>query len=103
MKQIGFHKHKTSNEHLSSYTMWKERERRVSSGNEISTLLIAVQRQKNRYYVSSIIDVIGFLVEIQLPLRGKLDAFDNMSEGGSGLFLSLLDYKIIRIPFWLTQ
>ncbi|KAI2645227.1 Zinc finger MYM-type protein 1 [Labeo rohita] len=94
----GFHKHQTSKEHLSSYAMWKERERRVSSGKEISTLLNADQLQKNRYYVSSIIDVIGFLVENQLPLRGKLDAFDNMSEGGSGLFLSLLDYTIKKDP-----
>ncbi|KAL1268636.1 hypothetical protein QQF64_033999 [Cirrhinus molitorella] len=73
----GFHKHETSKEHISSYTMWKERERCVSSGKEISTLLNEDQLQKNRYYVSSIIDVIGFLVENQLPLWGKLDAFDN--------------------------
>ncbi|KAI7810397.1 putative zinc finger protein 862-like [Triplophysa rosa] len=78
--------------------MWKEQERRVSSGKEISTLLNADQLQKNRYYVSSIIAVIGFLVDNQLPLRGKLDAFDNMAEGGSGLFLSLLDYTIKKDP-----
>lgn len=74
--------------------MWKERKRYVSSGKEISTLLNADKLQKNRYYMSSIIDFIGFLVVNQLPLWGKLDVFDNMSEGGSGLFLSLLDYTI---------
>lgn len=90
----GFHKHK----HLSSYTMWKERERRASTGKEISTLLNAEQLQKNRYYMSSIIDIIGFLGENQLPLPGKLDAFDNMAEGGR-VFLSLLDYTIKKDPW----
>ncbi len=37
-------------------------------------------------------------MENQLPLWGKLDAFDNISEGGSGLFLSLLDYTIKKDP-----
>lgn len=91
----GFHKHE---QHLSSYTMWKERERRASTGKEISTLLNADLLQKNKYYMSSIIDVIGFLVENQLPLQGKLDASDNMAEGGSGLFLSLLDYTTKKDP-----
>lgn len=57
----------------------------------------ADQLRKNRYYVSSLIDIIGFLTENQLLLRGKNDAFD-MSEGGSGLFLSLLDYTIKKDP-----
>lgn len=77
--------------------MWKERERRASTGKEISTLLNAEQLQKNRYYMSSIIDIIGFLGENQLPLPGKLDAFDNMAEGGR-VFLSLLDYTIKKDP-----
>ena len=94
----GFHKHETSKEHLSSYTMWKERQRRINTGKEISTLINTDQLRKNRYYVSSLVDVVGFLVENQLPLRGKLDAFGDMSEGGSGLFLSLLDYTIKKDP-----
>lgn len=43
-------------------------------------------------------DFIGFLMENQLPLWGKLDAFDNISEGGSGLSLSMLDYTIKKDP-----
>ena len=37
-------------------------------------------------------------LENQLPLRGKLDAFDDMSEGGSGLFLSMLHFTIHKDP-----
>lgn len=88
MRDKGFHKHANS----------KERERRASTGKEISTLVNADQLRKNSYYISSLIDVVGFLVENQLPLRGKIEAFDNMSEGGSGLFLSLLDYTIKKDP-----
>uniref|UniRef100_A0A8C1RPS8 DUF4371 domain-containing protein n=1 Tax=Cyprinus carpio TaxID=7962 RepID=A0A8C1RPS8_CYPCA len=97
-KDRGFHKHETSRDHLSCYAMWKEREMRRNMGNEVSTLVNADQLRKNRYYVSSLIDVVGFLVENQLPLRGKIDAFDDMSEGGSGLFLSMLYYTIQKDP-----
>lgn len=92
-KDRGFHKHESSKEHLPWYTLWKERERGIDAGKQISTLVDADQLQKNGYYVSSLIDVVGFLTETHFPLQGKIDAFDNMSEGGSSLFLSLLDYK----------
>lgn len=80
---------------MSCYAMWKERERGVSSGKEVSTLLNENQLHKNRYYISSLIDVVRFLAENQLPL---MEVFENMSEGGSGLFLSLLDYTIKKDP-----
>ncbi len=78
--------------------MWKESERHLNTRKEISTLVNSEQLWKNRYYISSLIDVVGFLVENQLPLRGKIEASDNLPEGGSGLFLSLLDYKIKKDP-----
>lgn len=74
--------------------MWKERDKRSETGKEICTLVNADQLKKNRYYMSAIIDVIEFLVVNQLPLRGKMEAFDDMEEGGSGLFLLLFDYTI---------
>lgn len=97
-KDRGFHKHDTSKDHMSCYAMWKEREMCRNMGNKVSTLVNADQLRKNRYYVSSLIDVVGFLVENQLPLRGKIDAFGDMSEGGSGLFLSMLYYTIQKDP-----
>ncbi|KAG9282357.1 zinc finger MYM-type protein 1-like [Astyanax mexicanus] len=93
-REKGFHKHSTSKEHISCMTLWLEHGRRIKNNSEISTLLNAEQLRKNRYYVSALIDVVGFLAENQLPLRGNADAFDDMAEGGSGLFLSLLDYTI---------
>ncbi|KAJ0066809.1 hypothetical protein NL108_002860, partial [Boleophthalmus pectinirostris] len=96
-KDRGFHQHETSKDHISCYAMWKEREMRRNTGSEVSTLVNTDQLNRNRYYVGSLIDVIVFLAENQLPLRGKLDAFD-MSEGGSGLFLSMLDYIIKKDP-----
>ncbi|ROI15536.1 hypothetical protein DPX16_0708 [Anabarilius grahami] len=90
--------HETLKDHMSCYAMWKEREMRHNMGNEVSALVNADQLRKNRYYVSSLIDVVGFLVENQLPLRGKVDAFDDMSEGGSGLFFFMLYYTIQKDP-----
>lgn len=90
----GFHKHATSKEHLMCDAIWREREKRTETDTEISTLVNTEQLGRNRYYVSSIVDIVEFLATNQLPLRGKLDAFGTMSEGGSGLFLSLFEYTL---------
>lgn len=42
---------------------------------EVSILVNADQLQKNRYYVTSLVDIIVFLAENQLPFRGKLKVF----------------------------
>ena len=42
--------------------------------------------------------MVEFLASNQLPLRGTLDAFSDMSEGGSGLFLSLFSYTLKTDP-----
>lgn len=39
-----------------------------------------------------------FLAEIQLPFRGSLDNFEDVTGGHSGLFLSLLNYTIKKDP-----
>uniref|UniRef100_A0A3B1J476 DUF4371 domain-containing protein n=1 Tax=Astyanax mexicanus TaxID=7994 RepID=A0A3B1J476_ASTMX len=61
---------------------------------EISTLVNANQLARNRLYVSSIIDIIEFLVSNELPLRGTIDSLESRGEGGSGLFLSLFEYTL---------
>ncbi|ROI52181.1 Zinc finger MYM-type protein 1 [Anabarilius grahami] len=94
----GFSRHEMSKEHLTCHSMWKEKVSRIDKGKEISTLLYAEQIQRNRYYMSSLIDVVEFLVSNQLPLRGKIEAFDHMDEGGSGLFMSLLEFSIRKDP-----
>uniref|UniRef100_A0A8C4N1Y2 TTF-type domain-containing protein n=1 Tax=Eptatretus burgeri TaxID=7764 RepID=A0A8C4N1Y2_EPTBU len=93
-KDRGFHKHATSKEHVTCVLRWKENERRIDCGEEISTLFNADQLNRDRYYVSALIDVVGFLAENQIPFRGSLDNFEDMSDGHSGLFLSLLNYTL---------
>ena len=92
----GFHKHSTAKDHITCYAIWKEREKRCEKGKEISTLLTSEQIARNRYYISSIVDVLEFLVSNQLPLRGTSESFVSMldADGGNGLFLSLLEFSI---------
>ncbi|ROL48867.1 Zinc finger MYM-type protein 1 [Anabarilius grahami] len=97
-KDKGFHKHASSKEHLTCLARWKEHQMRIDSGKEISTLLNSDQLGRNRYYLSALFDVVGFLAENQLPFRGSCDAFDDMAEDGSGLFLSLLNYTVKKDP-----
>lgn len=85
-KDRGFHKHETSKDHMSCYAMWKEREMCRNMGNEVSTLVNADQLRKNWYYVSSLIDVVRFLFENQLPLRVRLTLLMTCRRGGLDLF-----------------
>lgn len=78
--------------------IWREREKRSATGTETSTLVKTKRLDRNQYYMSSIIDILAFLATHQLPLRGTLDAFDSMGEGGSGLFLSLYQYTLQKYP-----
>ncbi len=66
--------------------MWRDKKRWIHTSKEISTLINTDQLQRNRYYLSAIIDVVEFLAVNQLPLRGDHDAYSGMSEGGCGLF-----------------
>ncbi|KAK0137976.1 Zinc finger MYM-type protein 1 [Merluccius polli] len=90
----GFYKHATSKEHLTCMVMWTERDKRSEALKEICKLVNADQLKKNRYYMSAIIDMVEFLGVNQMPLKGNMEAFDDMADGGSGLFLSLFDYTV---------
>lgn len=79
---------------MGCYTIWREKESRSEKGKEIFTLRNTDQIKRNQYYVSSLVDVVEFLVANQFPLRGKVEVFDNTEDGGSGLFVSLLDFNI---------
>ncbi|MGH0134881.1 UNVERIFIED_CONTAM: hypothetical protein FKN15_067579 [Acipenser sinensis] len=61
---------------------------------ELSTLVNSAQLARNLMYFSSIVDIVEFLAVNELPLRGTLDAMDARGEGGSGLFLAMLDYTL---------
>ncbi|XP_063039724.1 uncharacterized protein LOC134434959 [Engraulis encrasicolus] len=94
----GLNKHGDSRDHLTCEAMWREKEKRRETGQEISTLLNDDQLERNRYYLSSVIDVIEFLSVNQLPFRGDHDSFDSRDESGCGLFLSLFEYTLRKDP-----
>ncbi|KAG9283252.1 hypothetical protein AMEX_G2003 [Astyanax mexicanus] len=90
----GLNKHAASKEHLACEAMWRDKERRTQTSKEISTLINNDQLQRNRYYLSAIIDVVEFLAVNQLPFRGDHDAYSGMNEDGCGLFLSLFEFSL---------
>ena len=53
----GLNKHAASKEHLTCKAMWRDKERRIHTSKEISTLINTDQLQRNRYYLLSIIDI----------------------------------------------
>lgn len=78
---------------LTCDALWRDKDRRIKTNKEISTLINTNQLQQNRYYVSAIIDV-EFLAVNQLPFRDDHDAFSSMNEHGCGLFLSLFEFSL---------
>jgi len=93
-----FPRHADSKDHLACCVMWKEKENRSTNSKEISTLLNSNAIEKNKYYISSLTDVIEFLATHQLAFRGTVEAFSSMEDGGSRLFLLLLNFSIKKDP-----
>lgn len=71
---------------------------RIETGSEITTLVHKEQLAYNRYYVSSIIDILTFLAVNHLPFRGDTEAWESMGQTGCGLFLSLFEYTLEKDP-----
>ncbi|XP_070400266.1 zinc finger MYM-type protein 1-like [Nothobranchius furzeri] len=70
----------------------------IETDSEITTLVHKDQLAHNRYYVSSIIDIVTFLAINHLPFRGDTDAWDSAGQTGSGLFLSLFEFTLEKYP-----
>uniref|UniRef100_H2ZUD4 TTF-type domain-containing protein n=1 Tax=Latimeria chalumnae TaxID=7897 RepID=H2ZUD4_LATCH len=94
----GLNKHSSSKEYLNCMMAWKERKIRSAMGKEVSTLVNSDQLAMNRYYLSSIIEIVEFLAINELPFRGSSDSIDNVAEGSCGLFLSLFEYTLRKDP-----
>ena len=67
---------------------------RIETCSEITTLVHTDQLARNRYYLSSIIDIFAFLAINHLPFRGEMDSRESMGQTGCGLFLSLFQYTL---------
>lgn len=97
-KNKGLQKHAVSQMHINAMAQWCERETRKSSKLEVSEILCQGQIDKNRYYVTSIFDVVQFLVMNEMSFRGDKesaaeigDPTDRLSQGK---FLNLFAYTI---------
>jgi len=82
-KQKDFYKHDSTQVHKICMSKWTEQQQRCGKNKEISTLVNESVLEKHRYYISSIFNIIKFLVIQELPLRGSYKK-DEKSE--SGLF-----------------
>ena len=56
----GYSKHAASEEHLACYSTWKEKIKRSEMGKEIFSLVNAEAIERNRYYFSTLIDIVAF-------------------------------------------
>lgn len=90
-KSKGLGKHNDSKEHIAAMAAWQEKKNRLSTNAEIAVLLSGNVLEKRRYYMKAIIEVIVFLVQNELALRGSWDS-DEYSE--TGLFTNLFEFSM---------
>jgi hypothetical protein len=90
-KSKGLPKHNSWNTHILSMAMWNEKKLRLSKGMEISSLVNDEVLQRNRYYVTSIAEIIQFLAVNELPMRGSYNIEEHEEQS---LFKKLMEcYK----------
>lgn len=89
----GMCRHEKSSSHLSAVLAWNEKQSRDELNTGIQTLITKSTLEKRQYYVSSIIDVIKFLVENELSFRGN---WEKEMKEESGKFMNLLKLLMKR-------
>ncbi|KAL4122264.1 hypothetical protein QTP88_014630 [Uroleucon formosanum] len=87
----GFYKHQSSSSHRICITKLVDKQKRVETTTEISTLLNENVLKKHRYYVKLIFEIIIFLVVNELPIHGD---FDLEMHKDTCLFQSLFRYTL---------
>lgn len=90
-KSKGLPKHNSSNTHILSMAMWNEKKLRLSKGMEISSLVNDEVLQRNRYYVTSIAEIIQFLAVNELPMRGSYNIEEHEEQS---LFKNLFEFTL---------
>ena len=75
-----FSKHAASKEHLACYSTWKKNIKLSEMGKEIIPLVNKEAIERNRYYFSTLIDIVAFSATHQLAFRGKIDALESKDE-----------------------
>jgi len=89
-KSKGFMKHENTVAHKINVSKWHEYCIRVNENSSVSTQINESVLEKHRYYVSSIFDIVRFIVAKELPLRG----YDEESHNECGIFQSLFEYTL---------
>lgn len=87
----GFQLHAESGIHRSSIVAWNEQINRAGTEKSISNLISAEVLELRRYYISSIINIIRFLIENELSVRGN---WNKDTESEDGVFMNLFKYTI---------
>ena len=60
VRNKGLARHEASREHMTSVALWQERIRREGTRTEVSTLVNEDQLERNRTYMTSIVDIIQY-------------------------------------------
>ena len=84
-------KHDSAQPHILTMAKCTGFQQRIESNASISTLVNDETLERNRYYVSSIIQVVQFLIVHELALRGN---WDKIQHGDTGLFTSLFEHAL---------
>lgn len=90
-KRNGLPSHNESQAHKVCMTKWNEQKVRSSQNVGVSSLLNEEVLAKRRYYISSIFDIIRFLVVNELPFRGSYNQEEHCE---TGLFQALFQYTL---------
>lgn len=90
-KDGGLRKHENSLIHKQCIASWQERQMRNEHNNDVSELLTNKVLEKRRYYVSSVIDAIRFVIENELAPRGSWSIESHVEEG---IFRNLFEYTL---------
>ena len=70
---------------------WEQYKLRNTMNQDVSTLVNEDVLSKHRYYVTSVFEIIQFLVVNELPLRGDYNKEDHSE---TGLFIALFEYAL---------
>ncbi len=89
-KKKGFCQHESTAAHISAMVMWSEYKKRCELGQSVSTLVNDKQLERNRYYVSSVVQVVQFIISNELAVRGSWDKVCCET----GLFMNLFNYTL---------
>ena len=90
-KRKGFPAHELTRNHLIAFSMWKEKEVRDEKNQFVSTLVNEKILEDNRYYLSSIVEMIQFLASNELPFRGTYNTEEHSEHG---LFINFYEYTL---------